>query len=88
MIAERYDRAMAAQQQISLRQNRLQVGRELPVLVEGTGDGLSVGRTYRDAPEIDGLVLIPGELSVGVFVRARIVDAQSYDLVAHPVGDA
>ena len=87
VIAERYDRAMRAQQGISLRRNRQQIGRELPILVEGSGDGLSVGRSYRDAPEIDGLVLMPGELPVGAFVDARIVDAQAYDLVAEPIID-
>jgi ribosomal protein S12 methylthiotransferase len=78
---ERYERLMALQQGISLEANQAQVGRTLDVLVEGQGDGLSVGRSYRDAPEIDGLVILPGALPVGEMVPARIVEAIEYDLV-------
>jgi ribosomal protein S12 methylthiotransferase len=78
--AERYDRLMALQQEISLGINRAQVGRTLDVLVEGQGDGLSVGRSYRDAPEIDGLVLLPGDIPVGDMVPVRITGAMEYDL--------
>ena len=52
------------------------------MLIEGVGDGLSVGRTYREAPEIDGMVLMPGEAEVGSLIPARIVAAQEYDLIA------
>ncbi len=83
--AERYDRLMALQQGISLAINQAQVGRSLDVLVEGQGDGLSVGRSYRDAPEIDGMVLLPGEIPVGEIVRARITGAMEYDLVGEMV---
>jgi len=78
---ERYERLMALQQGISLARNQEQVGRRLEVLLEGAGDGLSLGRSYRDAPEIDGLVLIQEELPVGEMVRVRIVGAMAYDLV-------
>ena len=84
VVDQRYERAMLLQQEISLRRNQDQLGHELAVLVEGSGDGISVGRTYRDAPEIDGLVLLSGELPEGEFVRARIVAAQEYDLIAEP----
>jgi len=82
---DRFHRAMVVQQAISEARNREQIGRTLDVLVEGQGDGLSVGRSYRDAPEIDGLVLVAGEVPVGQFVRARIVQAMEYDLVGEPV---
>ena len=82
VIAERHERAMLVQQGISLRRNQEQVGSELPILVEGVGQGLTVGRSYREAPEIDGVVLLRGEAGVGEFVRGRIVSAQEYDLVA------
>jgi len=72
---------MAMQQEISLQSNQAQVGRTLTVLVEGQGDGLSVGRSYRDAPEIDGLVLLQGRVPVGKMVTARITGAMEYDLV-------
>jgi ribosomal protein S12 methylthiotransferase len=81
----RYEQAMALQQEISLARNRALVGRELDVLVDGYGEGLSVGRTYRDAPEIDGLALIAEELPVGEFVRVKITTAMEYDLVGEPV---
>ena len=41
---------------------------------------LSVGRSYRDAPEIDGMVIVPGELPVGEIVPVRISGAMLYDL--------
>ena len=85
VIAERYERTMLVQQEISMARNEEQLGRELSILVEGAADDLSVGRSYRDAPEIDGLVLLPGELPVGEFARARIVGAQEYDLTAEPI---
>lgn len=79
---ERRDRLMREQQPISTELNRSQVGRRLDVLVEGEGDGLLVGRTYRDAPEIDGLAFLTGEARVGDMVPARITGAMEYDLVA------
>jgi ribosomal protein S12 methylthiotransferase len=78
---ERHNRLMAIQQQISLEINQAQVGRTLDVLVEGQGDGLSVGRTYRDAPEIDGLVLVPGDLPLGKIAPVHITGAMDYDLL-------
>ena len=61
--------------------------RRVPVLIEGHGDNLSVGRSYRDAPEIDGLVLIPGRLPLGELVPVRIDGAMTYDLTGQPVFD-
>lgn len=75
---------MELQQHISLTRNQAQVGRVLPVLVEGYGDNVSIGRTYRDAPEIDGLVLVPGELPLGELVPIRIDGAMTYDLTGTP----
>jgi ribosomal protein S12 methylthiotransferase len=83
--AGRYDRLMALQQDISLERNQSQVGRTLEVLVEGKGDGLSVARSYRDAPEIDGMVLLPGDLPVGEMLAARITGAMEYDLIGEVV---
>jgi ribosomal protein S12 methylthiotransferase len=62
----------------------MQVGRTLPVLIEGYGDNVSIGRTYRDAPEIDGLVLIPGQLPLGEITPVRIDGATTYDLTGYP----
>ncbi len=77
---ERRERLMALQQRISLEKNQALVGQTLNVLVEGTGDGLSVGRSYRDAPEIDGMVIIDGEVPPGEMVPVRISGAMAYDL--------
>ncbi len=77
---ERYERLMSAQQHISLERNQAFVGKTLDVLIEGQGDGISMGRSYRDAPEIDGLVIAEGELPVGQIVPIRITGAMAYDL--------
>lgn len=76
----RYAQLMERQQAISLRRNQEQVGRVLEMLVEGVGDGISVGRTYRDAPEIDGLILVEGEAEVGDLLPVRVTAASEYDL--------
>lgn len=80
----RRDELMELQQQISLEINQEQVGKTLPVLVEGCGDDVSVGRSYRDAPEIDGMVFVPGELPVGEIVPIHIDGAMVYDLSGYP----
>lgn len=77
---ERYDRLMSLQQPISLAKNQALVGKILPVLIEGQGDGISVGRSYRDAPEIDGMVVIEETAPVGKIVPVRITGAMAYDL--------
>jgi ribosomal protein S12 methylthiotransferase len=77
---ERYERLMELQQGISLEINQTFVGRTLDVLVEGQGDDLSLGRSYRDAPEIDGMVLIDGDAMPGDLVSVRITGAMTYDL--------
>ncbi|PWH14456.1 MAG: 30S ribosomal protein S12 methylthiotransferase RimO [Anaerolineae bacterium] len=88
---ERWERLMAAQQQISLQIHQSLIGKRLEVLIEGQGVAqaqngrqggqiLSVGRTYRDAPEIDGLTFIEGEAPIGEIIPVRIVGAMPYDL--------
>ncbi len=83
---------MEVAQQVSLIKNRAMAGREIDVLVEssstsreGYDAGFVVGRSYRDAPEVDGLVLLEGDFAPGDFVRARVTQALAYDLVAVPV---
>ncbi|MGV3617711.1 MAG: 30S ribosomal protein S12 methylthiotransferase RimO [Fimbriimonas sp.] len=79
---ERYDRLMRLQQKISLEKNEAWMGRELDVLVEDARDGWLVGRSFRDAPEIDGLVFVQGEAQPGEIVTARVNGAEHYDLYA------
>ncbi|MCB0208135.1 MAG: 30S ribosomal protein S12 methylthiotransferase RimO [Anaerolineae bacterium] len=81
---ERWERLMAFQQPISLERNQQMVGQRLDVLVDGTGDGLSIARSYRDAPEIDGYVVVEKELPVGEMVPVLVTGAMEYDLVAMP----
>ena len=81
---ERYERLMELQQNISLQVNQSYVGKTLDVLVEGYGDGLSIGRSYRDAPEIDGMIFIEGQEKVGEIVPVKITGAIVYDLAGVP----
>ena len=82
---ERREAIMLAQQKISLQRNRAQIGQQLTVLLEGAGDGLTIGRSYRDAPEIDGLVLIHEEVEPHRLVTVEVTDALEYDLIARIV---
>jgi ribosomal protein S12 methylthiotransferase len=82
---ERRDRFMAQQQKIANKKAQRFIGRTLPMLIEGTGedeDGNPVvaGRTYREAPEVDGLVFASGNAAPGSPVNVRIEAAQDYDL--------
>ena len=90
---ERYDRLMSVQQPISLSKNQAQVGQMLKILVEGegeiegSGDPLLLGRSDRDAPEVDGLVLVPGVSGapLGEMMEVYINGAMEYDLVGEPL---
>lgn len=77
---ERFERLMELQQGISMQINQSFVGKTLDVLVEGFDNGLSIGRSYRDAPEIDGLVLVESKFEIGQIVPVRITGAMAYDL--------
>jgi ribosomal protein S12 methylthiotransferase len=77
---ERLERLMTTQQSISLEKNQAFIEKSLEVLIEGQGDGISVGRSYRDAPEIDGMVIVEGEIPVGEIAPVRITGALPYDL--------
>lgn len=81
----RFDQAMALQQQVAMRSNQRRIGQTLRILVEGEGtadDGtpLIVGRSYRDAPEIDGLVWAFGSAKPGTFAEVQVTQATPYDL--------
>lgn len=77
---ERWERLMSTQQNISLQINQSYVGKTLDVLVEGFDNGVTIGRSYRDAPEIDGLVLAEGKAEIGEIVKVKISGAMAYDL--------
>ena len=90
---DRRDRVMAAQQEIAFDFNHRLVGRTLDVLIDGPaadsrGD-LWVGRTWADAPDVDGLVYVSGaNLEPGDLVECSILAADGYDLVARPTAAA
>jgi ribosomal protein S12 methylthiotransferase len=81
---ERRGRVMSLQQEISETKNQAWVGRCLDVLIEGKQDGWAVGRSFRDAPEVDGLVLVEGGAPPGEMVRVRVTGALPYDLIGVP----
>jgi len=85
VIERRWHEVMQLQQGISLDRNRRWQGRAIQMLVEGQGaaeDGapLVVGRSFRDAPEVDGQVFAWGAAALGSFVTVRVTQALEYDL--------
>ncbi len=78
---ERRHQVMVLQQGISLARNREQIGRVLTALTEAHEEGMTLARTYRDAPEVDGYVIIPGEHPLGEMVQVKIMDAMEYDMI-------
>ncbi len=80
----RYQRLMELQQGISLQINQSWVGQKLDVLIEGRQKGISVGRSYRDAPEIDGMVFVEGKAAIGTIIPVIITGAMVYDLTGIP----
>jgi ribosomal protein S12 methylthiotransferase len=82
---QRYDQFMLKQQAISTAKLRQRPGQDLQVLVEAKTEDGFVGRSYADAPEIDGLVYIETEqeLKIGEFYQVRITASDEYDCYGH-----
>ena len=79
----RKDKLMEIQKEISLEKNKSFVGKKLKVLVEGMEGEYYVGRTYRDAPEVDGEILIPlngKKIKLGKFYSIEVFNYNEYDL--------
>lgn len=83
---ERLEKVMLLQQEISQQKNQAQIGNTLPVIIEGYENNISIGRSYRDAPEIDGLVFADGKVPVGKIAQVKITGALPYDLLGHIQG--
>lgn len=83
---ERYDKLMRTQQKISLEMNQAWIGKKLNVLVDDKQDGWFIGRSHRDAPEIDGMVFFQGEAEIGQIVPVEITKAEPYDLYGQSEG--
>jgi ribosomal protein S12 methylthiotransferase len=81
---ERYHRFMAKQQQISAARLQAKVGRTIKVLIDEVDDEGAIGRSFADAPEIDGAVYLNGvfEVKPGDLVEAVVEAADEYDLWA------
>jgi len=84
---ERLARLMAAQQPISRARNERRVGQVVDVLIEGTQDGRAFGRSYAEAPDVDGMVYLEraGDLQPGTYVPVRLMRAEEYDMIGEPV---
>ncbi len=76
---------MELQEEIIIDANEKMIGRELYCMIEGqvSGENTYVGRTYRDAPDIDGYIFIDTDAALmsGDFVKVRITGAYEYDLI-------
>jgi ribosomal protein S12 methylthiotransferase len=77
---------MEAQQQVAFEWNEAQVGKQLDVVIDQPVPGETTawqGRSFADAPDVDGLVWVTGEnVTPGEIVRCEIVASQGYDLIA------
>ncbi len=82
---ERYDELMSLQQEIAFEKAREMTGKLVPVIIEGymPDEGVYAGRTFRDAPNVDGYVFVSytGSLMSGDVIDVMITDAQGYDLI-------
>ncbi len=86
---ERRDKIMELQKEISLKKNSELKGKKLKVLVEAVEGDFYIGRSYRDAPEVDGEVLIPAKnrkLKIGEFYLSEVYDYNEYDIFANVIG--
>ena len=86
---ERLARFMEVQAEISHAKLAARVGQRLTVLVDEVEDERVLARSYADAPEIDGTVIVPGawDLDPGDFIEVEVTAAQEHDLWAEPVED-
>ena len=82
----RRDRILAAQQEIAFSWNEAQIGRRMEVIIDCNIPDESnayIGRSYADAPEIDGVIYVTGaNLQPGQILQVEIVDYKEYDLIA------
>ena len=82
---ERKDRILDLQASISSEKNHLMVGNTYKVLVDKTGDSVSVGRTEFDSPEIDNIVHIKKSVPNGEFINVKVESSNEFELIGSPV---
>ncbi|MCR4428857.1 MAG: 30S ribosomal protein S12 methylthiotransferase RimO [Caldiserica bacterium] len=78
---DRFNQVIFLQREIYRKKNRMLVGKRETVLIDRQENGLSIGRTFRDAPEVDLTVKIKETLPEGSFKQARITKANIYSLI-------
>jgi ribosomal protein S12 methylthiotransferase len=83
LVHERIGECTELQDGITARRRELLIGTTVEVLVDAPGEA----RTFREAPEIDGIVTVPTHLPVGSFAQVVVTDADGPDLTAEAVGD-
>ncbi len=77
---------MSLQKSVSEEKNKKMIGKIIEVLIDKVTPKGSVGRSYMDAPEIDGSVIITGKkINPGEIIKAKVLAALPYDLLARPV---
>ncbi|HCB94185.1 MAG TPA: 30S ribosomal protein S12 methylthiotransferase RimO [Selenomonas sp.] len=91
ILQERYHDLMSLQSMISQEMNEAMEGMELDVMVEGRDEELeniAVGRSYREAPEVDGQAYIEGDADSqpGDMVHVRVIQGFTYDIAVEPLG--
>ena len=91
VMQERYHDLMSLQSKISEEINISLENKEIDVLIEGRDSeqqGIAVGRSYREAPEVDGQIYIEGDVGscIGDIVRVRLLQGFTYDIVGEKVG--
>ena len=88
---DRRDRVMELQQEIAFAHGEDMIGRELEVFIEGkvADENAYVGRTYMDAPGVDGYIFVNTgqELMSGMFVRVKVTGAVEYDLIGELIDE-
>lgn len=84
IAAERLDEVMFLQQEISAEIHEGLIGKQMNVLIDEAASEALIGRSYRDAPDIDGIIEIPnGKADIGEFVTVEIIDSSEYDLLGN-----
>ena len=91
VVADRYSRLMGLAQDISSSRTKNLVGERVDVLIESEepgentdGDLFSIGRSFRDAPEVDGMAFVKGVFKPGEIVPAIVKGSLPYDLLCYP----
>jgi len=86
-MEERWERFMEVQQRISAQRLQARIGQQIEVLIDEVDEDGAIGRSWADAPEIDGRVYLDGVegLQPGDAILAEVTGADEYDLWATPL---